>query len=128
MKKNLLKVKCLCCGKTIAKYNLDTGRLDDPRNRVTYSIVVTMPVTGNLTLARTLCTHCNTKCNRFNLVKNDTSYEDMRFTIDRLKTRIKCLSQCIKEIPDDKKRVKELKRALARISYEMKMHIILSQV
>jgi len=126
MKKNLLKVKCLCCGKTIAKVDVseDTFQVIDPHKRVsTAGAIITMPVTKDLTFVRAVCRRCNRKCTDYAVPP-----DDRRFDFMRLKQRIRCLSKYITPIEDDKKRVKALKRALTRISYEMKMHIILSQV
>ena len=119
MKKNLLKVKCLCCGKTIAKYNLDTGSIVGGTVNVAQKRINVIRVNRDLVLARTLCVSCDKKNNK-----------DSRFTIEQLENRIAKLSDYIrKSHPDsDKKLAKEVKRALTRISYEMKMHIILSQM
>lgn len=126
MNKDLLKVKCLCCGKTIAKVDVsgDNHRLIDPHNRVaTAGAIITMPVTKDLTLVRAVCKRCDTKC-----TDCAVPLDDRRFDFMRLRQRIGCLSKYIVPIKDDKERVKALKRALTRISYEMKMHIILSEI
>ena len=119
MKKNLLKVKCLCCGKTIAKYNLDTGSIVGGTANVAQKWIDVIRVNRNLALARALCVSCDKKSNG-----------DSRFTSKQLENRIIKLSDYIGKLHlnDDKKLAKEVKRALTRISYEMKMHIILSQV
>ena len=54
MKKNLLKVKCLCCGKTIAKYNLDTGSIVGGAVNVAQKRINVIRVNRNLVLARAL--------------------------------------------------------------------------
>ena len=104
MKKNLLKVKCLCCGKTIAKYNLDTSSI----------------VGGTTNVAQ----------KRISIIRVKKNNNDSRFTFEQLENRIIKLSDYIrKSHPDsDKELAKEVKRALTRISYEIKMHIILSQI
>lgn len=119
MKKNLLKVKCLCCGKTIAKYNLDTESIVDGTTNVVQKHIFIIRVNRDTVLARALCVGCDKKSNK-----------DSRFTFEQLESRISKLSDYIrKSHPDsDKELVKEVKRALTRISYEMKMHIILSQI
>lgn len=119
MKKNLLKVKCLCCGKTIAKYNLDTGSIVSGTTNVAQKRISVIRVNHDLVLARTLCVNCDKKSNN-----------DSRFTFEQLENRIIKLSDYIrKSHPDsDKELAKEVKRALTRISYEIKMHIILSQI
>lgn len=119
MKKNLLKVKCLCCGKTIAKYNPDTVSIVSGTTNVAQSRIHVIRVNRDTVLARALCVSCDKKSNK-----------DSRFTIEQLGNRIIKLSDYIrKSHPDsDKELAKEVKRALTRISYEMKMHIILSQI
>lgn len=119
MKKNLLKVKCLCCGKTIAKYNLDTGSIVGGTANVAQKWINIIRVNRDLVLARALCASCDKKSN-----------SDLRFTSEQLEKRIVKLSDYIGKLHlnDDKKLAKEVKRALTRISYEMKMHIILSQI
>lgn len=119
MKKNLLKVKCFCCGKTIAKYNFDTESVVDGTTNVVQSRINVIRISNDLVLARALCVNCNKKNNK-----------DSRFTIEQLVNRMTKLKDYIrKSHPDsDKKLAKEVKRALTRISYEMKMHIILSQI
>lgn len=119
MKKNLLKVKCLCCGKTIAKYNLDAGSIVSGTANVAQKRINVIRVNRDTVLARTLCVSCDKKSNN-----------DPRFTVEQLENRIAKLSDYIrKSHPDsDKELSKEVKRALTRISYEMKMHIILSQI
>lgn len=119
MKKNLLKVKCLCCGKTIAKYNPDTTSIVSGTTNVAQKRISVIRVNRDLALARALCVNCDKKSNH-----------DSRFTIEQLIVRITKLSDYIrKSHPDsDKELAKEVKRALTRISYEMKMHIILSQI
>ena len=122
MKKNLLKVKCLCCGKTIAKYNLDTESVIGEATNVAQHRIDIIRVNSDLVLARALCVGCDKKSNKNN--------QDFRFTIEQLENRITKLSDYIrKSHPDsDKELSKEVKRALERISYEMKIHIILSQI
>ena len=121
MKKNLLKVKCLCCGKTIAKYNLDTGSIVSGTANVAQKRINVIRVNRDTVLARTLslCVSCDKKSNN-----------DPRFTVEQLENRIAKLNDYIrKSHPDsDKELAKEVKRALTRISYEMKIHIILSQI
>lgn len=119
MKKNLLKVKCLCCGKTIAKYNLNTGSIVGGAANVAQKRINVIRVNHDTVLARALCVSCNKKNNY-----------DSRFTFERLESRIIKLSDYIGKLhlDNDKKLAKEVKRALTRISYEMKMHIILSQI
>ena len=119
MKKNLLKVKCLCCGKTIAKYNLDTDSIIGGTNNVAQKRISIIRVNHDMVLARALCVCCNKLSNK-----------DSRFTFEQLENRIIKLSEYIGKLhPDsDKKLANEVKRALTRISYEMKMHIILSQI
>ena len=119
MKKNLLKVKCLCCGKTIAKYNLNIGSVVDGTTNVAQKRISVIRVNHDTVLARALCVNCNKKSNN-----------DSRFTFEQLENRIIKLSDYIGKLhlDDDKKLEKEVKRALTRISYEMKMHIILSQI
>ena len=119
MKKNLMKVKCLCCGKTIAKYNPDTVSIVSGTTNIVQKRISVIRVNRKLALVRALCANCNKKNNN-----------DSRFTIEQLMSRIVKLSDYIrKSHPDsDKEVLKEVKRALTRISYEMKMHIILSQI
>lgn len=119
MKKNLLKVKCLCCGKTIAKYNLDTSSIVGGTTNVAQKRISIIRVNRDTVLARALCVSCDKKSNN-----------DSRFTFEQLENRIVKLSDYIgKSHPDsDNKLAKEVKRGLTRISYEMKMHIILSQI
>ena len=119
MKKNLLKVKCLCCGKTIAKYNLDTGSVVGGIANVAQKWIDVIRVNHDMVLARALCVGCDKKNNK-----------DSRFTSEQLENRIIKLSDYIGKLhlDDDKKLANEVKRALTRISYEMKMHIILSQI
>lgn len=119
MKKNLLKVKCLCCGKTIAKYNLNTGSIVGGTANIAEKRINVIRVNHDTVLARALCVGCDKKSNN-----------DSRFTFEQLESRISKLSDYIrKSHPNsDKELAKEVKRALTRISYEMKMHIILSQI
>ena len=119
MKKNLLKVKCLCCGRTIAKYNPDTTSIVSGSPNVAQSRINVIRVNRDLVLARALCVNCDKKSNN-----------DSRFTIEQLINRITKLRDYINlsHPGNDKKLVKEVKRALTRISYEMKIHIILSQI
>jgi len=119
MKKNLLKVKCLCCGKTIAKYNLDTGSIVGGTSNVVQKRIAIIRINRDLALAQALCANCDKKNNG-----------DPRFTIDQLVNRVTKSRDYInrKNFGNDKNLVKEVKRALTRISYEMKMHIILSQM
>lgn len=119
MKKNLLKVKCLCCGKTVAKYNLDTNNIDGGTTNIAQRRLCTIRINHDTVLARSLCASCDKKSNN-----------DSRFTFEQLEKRIIKLGDYIrKSHPDsDKELAKEVKRALTRISYEMKVHIILSQI
>ncbi len=119
MKNNLLKVRCLCCGKTIAKYNLNTGSVVDGTTNVAQKRISVIRVNHDTVLARALCVGCDKKSNK-----------DSRFTSKQLENRIIKLSDYIGKLHlgSDKELAKEVKRALTRISYEMKMHIILSQI
>lgn len=119
MKKNLLKVKCLCCGKTIAEYNLDTDSVVDGTTNIAQKRISVIRVNRDTVLARALCVNCDKKSNH-----------DSRFTFEQLESRIVKLSDYIGKLhlDNDKKLAKEVNRALTRISYEMKMHIILSQI
>ncbi len=117
MKKNLLKVKCFCCGKTIAKYNLDTESVVDGTTNIAQSRINVIRISSDLVLARALCVNCNKK-----------NGKDSRFTIEQLVNRMTKLKDYIKNSDSDKMLAKKVKRALTRISYEMKMHIILSQI